>query len=87
MFLKIKHRMGHVKNIPTMQFFTRILQNTQSKSFLLSLTECVWEFQNNALWDNMPYSIVNNYEHLPGTDLLEANTDVMAGVSSLEGDI
>ena len=35
----------------------------------------------------MPYSIVNNYEHLPGTDLLEANTDVMAGVSSLEGDI
>ena len=36
---------------------------------------------------NMPYSIINNYEHLPDTELLETNTDVMAAVSSLEGDI
>ena len=38
-------------NIPTMQFFTGISRNTQSKSYMLSLTECVWEFQNV----NMPY--------------------------------
>ena len=28
-----------------------ISKNTQSKSYTLSLTECVWEFRNNALWD------------------------------------
>ena len=44
---------GHVNNISTMQFFTGISRNTQSKSYILSLTECVWEFQNNALWDNV----------------------------------
>ena len=42
---------GHVNNIPTMHFFTGISRNTQSKSYMLSLTECVWDFQNNALWD------------------------------------
>ena len=43
---------GHVNKIPTMQFFTEISRNTQSKSYIrLSLTECVWEFRNNALWD------------------------------------
>ena len=38
-----------------MQFFTGILQNTQSnsKSYMLSLTECVWDFQNNALDINL----------------------------------
>ena len=43
-------------NIPTMQFFTGISRNTQSKSSMLSLTECVWNFQNDAFWDtiNMP---------------------------------
>ena len=41
--------MAHVSNIPTMQFFTGISGNTQSKSYTLSLTECVWE--NSALWD------------------------------------
>ena len=40
---------GHVNNIPTMQLFTGIPKNTQSKSYMLSLTECVWDFQNNAL--------------------------------------
>ena len=34
---------GHDNNIPTMQFFTGIPGNPQS------LTECVWEFQNDAL--------------------------------------
>ena len=42
---------GHVNNIPTMQFFTRISSNTMSKSYMLSLTESVWDFQNNGLWD------------------------------------
>ena len=42
---------GHVNNIPTMQSFTGISRNTQSKSYMLSLTECIWEFWNNALWD------------------------------------
>ena len=44
---------AHVNNIPTMQFFTGISRNTQSKSDMLSLTECVWEFRNNALWDTL----------------------------------
>ena len=43
---------GHVNNIPTMQFFTGISRNTQSKSYMLPSTDnCVWEFRNNALWD------------------------------------
>ena len=41
----------HVNNIPTMQYFTGISRNTQSKSYMLPLTECDWDFQNNALWD------------------------------------
>ena len=42
---------GHVNSIPMLQFFTRISRNTQSNSYMLSLTECVREFRNNALWD------------------------------------
>ena len=44
----------HVNNIPTMQFFTGISRNTLSKSYMLSLTECLWEHRehrNNGLWD------------------------------------
>mgnify|MGYP001801283614 CR=1 FL=1 len=48
------HAIGHVKNVPTMQLFTGISRNTQSKSNMLSLSECVWEFRNNAPID-MPY--------------------------------
>ena len=44
-------KIGHVNNIPTIQFFAKISRNTQSKSFMLSLTGCIWDFQNNALWD------------------------------------
>ena len=44
-------QIGQVNNIPAMQFLSRISRNTQSKSYMLSLTECVWDFQNNALWD------------------------------------
>ena len=32
---------GHVINIPTMQFFTGISRHTQSKSYMLSLTKCL----------------------------------------------
>ena len=46
-----KFLIGHVNNIPTMQFFPGISRNSQSKSQMLSLTECVWDIQNNALWD------------------------------------
>ena len=34
-----------------MQFFIGISRNTQSKYYELSLTECLWEFRNDALWD------------------------------------
>ena len=44
--------LGYVNEYPTMQFFTGISTNTQStKIYILSLTECVWDFQNNALLD------------------------------------
>ena len=46
-----KFLIGHVNNISTMQFFPGISRNSQSKSQMLSLTECVWDIQNNALWD------------------------------------
>ena len=48
----------HVNNIPTTQFFTRISRNNQSKSYMLSLTECVWEFGNNALWDTHEHALL-----------------------------
>ena len=34
-----------------MQSFTGNSENTQSKSYMLSLTEYLWEFQNDALLD------------------------------------
>ena len=40
-----------VNTIPTMQCSIVISRNTQSKSYMLSLSECVWEFRNNGLWD------------------------------------
>ena len=54
---------GRVNNIPTMQFFTGISRNTQSKSYMLSLTECVWDFQRKlycGIGIIMPYYL--NYE-------------------------
>ena len=44
---------AHVNNVPTMQFFTGISRNTETKSYMLSFTECVWEFRSNALWDTL----------------------------------
>ena len=48
---------GYVDRIPTMQFFPGISSNTQSKSCMLSLAECVWEFLINALWDTQKHDI------------------------------
>ena len=44
---------GHVDKIPRMQCCTGISWNIQSKSYTLSLTECVWEF-----WNNTPYRVM-----------------------------
>ena len=41
-----------------MQFFVGISRNTQSKSYMLSLTECVWNFQNNALRDTHEHALL-----------------------------
>ena len=35
----------------TTKFFPGISRNTQSKSYIISLTECVWKFLNCELWD------------------------------------
>ena len=40
----LSRSIGHVNRIPAMQFFTEISRNSQSKSYMLSLTECVWDF-------------------------------------------
>ena len=44
-------RNEHDNNIPRMQLITGISRNTQSKAYMLLLTESVWEFRNNALLD------------------------------------
>ena len=48
---------GHASNIPKMQFFTGISINTQSKSFMPSLSECVWDSKiiHCGILINMPY--------------------------------
>ena len=53
---------GHVKNIPTMQFFIGISRITQSKSYMLSLTVCVWNFKIMlcGLVINTPYYMYIN---------------------------
>ena len=33
----------HVNKIPTMQLFTGISKNTQSRNIMISLTVCVWD--------------------------------------------
>ena len=40
-----------------MPFFTGVSRITQSKSFMLSLTECVWDFQNDVLWDSHEHAL------------------------------
>ena len=67
---KAMRSIGHVKNIPTKQFFTRISRNTQSKSYTLSLTECVWEVRNNALWDTHQHALFYSFSFLCSTVLM-----------------
>ena len=47
-----------------MQFFTGISGNTKSKSYMLSSTDCVWDFQkmHSGTLINMPYCHKNNEE-------------------------
>ena len=40
---------GHVNSIPTIPLSTGISRKI-SQPYMLSLTECAWEFRNNALW-------------------------------------
>ena len=54
---------GHVNSIPAIEFFSGISRNTQSKSYKLSLTECVWEFRNDALWDTHYHAILKLHSH------------------------
>ena len=56
-------RIWIVNNIPTMQFFSGISKNTQSKSYMLALTECIWVHGNSkimrcAILIHMPYYYV-----------------------------
>ena len=45
-----KHKWrGHVNNIDTMQFLTGIPRNSQSRSYMPSLTECVWKSQKYCI--------------------------------------
>ena len=49
----IVNAIGHVDNIPTMDFLTESSRNIQS----VILTECVWDFQNDALWDTHQHAL------------------------------
>ena len=40
-----------------MRFELEFLGNTQSKAYMLSLTDYTWEFLNNALWDTVGYCV------------------------------
>ena len=43
---------GYVNSIPKMQFSLKFLE-ILSHNLMFSLTECVREFQNNALWESL----------------------------------
>ena len=51
---------GHVNNIPTVQFFTEISRNTLPESYRLGyqFTEFVWDFHNGALWDTHEHTLL-----------------------------
>ena len=49
---------GHVQEYPIMHCF-RIPRDTQSKSYMRSLTECVRDSQNNALWDTHKHVLLD----------------------------
>ena len=51
----------HDNNDPTMQFLIGFPRNTQSKSFMLSLTEYAWKFQYRALWDTLRHALSSTH--------------------------
>ena len=57
--------MKYVNNIPTTQFFTGISRNTLTKSYRLSLTECVWDSQDHTLWDTHKHALFYWYLYIP----------------------
>ena len=42
---------------------------SQDPMYMLSLTEFVWDFQNNALWDTQKHAILSSYVTIYGTML------------------
>ena len=44
-----------INEYPATHYFTGISRNTQSKSYMLSLAERVWEFRSHALRDTLLY--------------------------------
>ena len=46
-----------------MQFFSGISSNIKAID-MLSLTECVWDFQNNALWDTHQHALLKLYSNI-----------------------
>ena len=59
-WLMVGSLLGHVRNLPTMQIFTGISRNTQSK-IICAIIDCVQDFQNNALWDTQYISCVYSF--------------------------
>ena len=50
----------HVNNVSPNANFTGISEKYSIRIlFMLSMTECVWEFQNNALWDTHQHTLIN----------------------------
>ena len=47
-----------------MQFLTGISRNTLSKSYMLLLTVCVWEFKNSAFWDTHYHALLIHQQSL-----------------------
>ena len=77
---------GHVNNIPTMQLFTGISRYTQLNSYIPSLTECVWVFQNNALSDTHGHALLETSiwtGNAVNLSLILLNTTYSAGLEHL----
>ena len=66
-----------------MQFLTGISRNTQSKSYMLSLTVCVWEFQNSALWDTHEHALMIHQPYLICTERPIHSSFARAGLHEL----
>ena len=45
---------------PQCNFSLELLDILKSKFYMLSLSEFVWEFQNNALWDTHEHALLKD---------------------------